>query len=221
MEINRQKGPLWTDENGMQVELKRISVLEKVREKHAGAIGVKALVVEKALKELRQMIEAAIGAIKLELEKEITADLEIKGHTFYNFDRSVKIFRQVSPLIDFDEGKMQTAHAAFTEFVNKRMTDDQAFLKDMILSAFKTTRGKFDTRKINTLLAQRDNIFVSNDIDFQNAIRLVQEARVVREDRVYDQVYCRDPETREYILVNLNIATVVSASQPGGEKEEK
>ena len=207
--ISKQQGSQWTDEKGIQVETRRITKLEKVREAHASKIGAMAIKAEAALLDLKFAINEAILMISEELKKESgTAQLDIRGHTFYNFDKSVKVFRQISPMIDYDEGKMQAASAAFNEFVEKRMGDkpELEFLKGMILSAFQTTRGKFDTRKINTLLQQRDNIFVSNDTDFQNAIRMVVEAKVIREERVYDQVYLKNPESKEYDVVNLNLS---------------
>jgi len=205
-EIKKQTGSTWTDEKGIQVEVKRVTPLEKAKEAHAYKIAIKAVLAEKTLLELKKLIDEAIVAMQKELSKETGTDVALKGHTFYNFDRTIKIFREFSPEVEYDEGMMQAAYALFEEYIQATLFLPQhEMVKNLILSAFKTVRGKFDRQKINSLVQQKDNDSVKDDPKFQNAIDLVQKAKKVVNEKSYDRVFIRD-DKGEYVQLNLNFS---------------
>jgi hypothetical protein len=206
IELKKQTGTQWTDEKGLQVEVKRVTTLEKAKESHAYKIAIKAVAIEKSLTELKVMVDAAISAMQKELSKEAGSEVDLRGHTFYNFDRSIKIFREVAPEVEYDEGMMQAAYTLFEEYINGCLfAPEHELVKSIILSAFKTIRGKFDNRKINSLIQQKENESVKDNEQFQHAIELVLKARKVVNEKSYDRVFLRD-ENGEYIQVNLNFS---------------
>lgn len=208
IEIKKQTGTSWVDENGVMVELKRVTNLEKQREAHAVKIAAKAVVIEKNLKELKELMNNAFSAMQVELSKEAGTEVSIKGHTFYSFDGSLKIFREVSPEIEFDEGMMQAAYTIFQEYINTVLfAPEHAMVRELILSAFKTIRGKFDNRKITTLIQQKDNEAIKDNEQFQKAIQLVQSAKKIVSEKTYDRVFIKN-NTGEYEQVNLNFSGI-------------
>lgn len=208
MEIKKQTGNTWTDQNGFQVEMKRVTPLEKAKEKNAVAIAQKAVLVEKHLMELKTIFDEAFKTMQKELSKETGTDVDLRGHTFYSFDRKIKIFRDVSPEVEYDEGMMQAAYKKFEEYISGCLfAPEHEMVKSLILSAFKTVRGKFDNRKINSLIQQKNNPSVLENEQFQHAIELVLKARKVINEKAYDRVFVQN-ENGEYVQINLNFSSL-------------
>lgn len=206
MEIKKQTGTAWTDHNGLQVEMKRVTPLEKAKEKYAFSLAQKAMTCEKHLLELKSVFDDAFKTMQKELSKETGTDVDLRGHTFYSFDRKIKIFRDVSPEVEYDEGMMQAAYQLFEEYITGCLfAPEHEMVKSLILSAFKTVRGKFDNRKINSLIQQKNNPSVINNAQFQNAIELVVKARKVINEKAYDRVFVQN-ENGEYVQINLNFS---------------
>lgn len=192
-QIQRQKGNIWIDENKMNVEFKRVTPLEKLRDQEAFKVIKLALRGEIILQDIKNaVIHAATKCYKSYLKEQGEKFDGMATHTFYSFNKAFKIVHEVIPDFTYDENKLILAKSQFQEFVDKSLTKDQEPLKDVIMGAFQTTNGKFDYRKIQGVLIYRNEKGLVDNKDFQKAIDTLQSAKVVNGHKAYDRIYIKD-----------------------------
>ncbi len=213
--IKKQGGNQWKDSNGMLVDVKRITLHEKMGEKNAVKTANLALKAEALLVELKTfMRKAAEDGLRAFLKEKGEVFEGMRNYVYYNFDRSVRVVYEVQQEVVFDENQMQLAHDRFKVFVEHNLQENQGFLKDIILSAFKNRKGRFDNKKVNTLLSYRSADGLRDNAEFQAAVATLEEARKVKGVNVYDRVYVL--EGGEYRPIQLQF----SAIEPETETED-
>ena len=130
---------------------------------------------------------------------------EQKGnYTLHNFNRSIKIEVSVSDRISFDDMGIAAAKVKFKEFLSKNVESKDAFVKQMIMEAFETSRGRLDTKRITKLMSYRSKV---KDQLFREAIDMLEGAIRRPDSRTYFRVWERQSEGG-YKVIDLNFSSI-------------
>lgn len=204
--IITQKGKEWIDVKDRPVPTEFIPSYEKLCEKKAVQLANKALSLEKNLYELKLLIEKIQEEVYKEfLKKHNEQDRDFKNHTWYNFDRSIRIERYQNISIVFDDALMMLAKEKFQDYLTKKELPE-AIVK-LITNVFSTSKGKFDPRKVNTLLTFRNDEVLSKDTEFMEAIKILDEAKKEDITRSYDRISIRNDDGK-YVSINLSLSSL-------------
>jgi hypothetical protein len=207
MNITRQKANKeWQDEAGHSIIYKDLKKTEKVNEKNTYDIAIAALKVHKSLKKLRGFIEQKVGECVAVFHKDYKGKrTEFKGnYTLFNFNRSIKIEVSVSNPIKFDDLTITKAKETLKEFLNDGVQAKEHAIKQMILDAFETSRGKLDVDKIMSLKRYSDRI---DDKRWRAAMKLIDQAIRKPYTAIYYKVSVRN-ERGQYEYIKLDLAHV-------------
>ena len=126
------------------------------------------------------------------------------GFTWKNFDGSIKIESSVSESIKFDDLGIIACKEKLELFLNNNLESKDAFIKQMVLDAFETSRGKLDAKKVLSLLTYRSKIKAPL---FQEALNLLEKAIRRPDSKMYFRVFVKD-EAGEYKNIDLNISSI-------------
>ena len=205
--LQKPKDKVWHDETGMAIPVNRLTKSEKLKEKYAGKIIKDAIRLHEQLKKLKAYIVEASRHVLEEVMKETGTDLKegYKGNfTWYNFDRSIKIEINVNTPIEFDDMLIEAAKEKFKEFLNNNITTENAFVKELILDAFETRKGKLDVKRVLNLTRYRDKV---NDPLFSEAVDLINKAIRQRKSKMYIRLFAKDEEGK-YQQIDLNFSSI-------------
>ena len=203
----KTKDQVWQDETGMSIPVSRVNKAERLTERKTAQLVKKALDLNSRLKAFKQDIkkiakEVYNAHLKENGGKEKT---DYKGNfTFYNFDRSVKVEVNVTEPIEFDDITVQLAQEKLQEFLSNNITAQNEFIKELVLDAFKTRRGKLDTKRVLNLTRYVDKV---NDPLFKDAVSLINKSIRKRPSRMYFRVFIKD-DSGKYQNIDLNLSSV-------------
>lgn len=206
-----QKSSIWTDESGIEIPVNRISKAENLRERLSEKVLKAAMKVNEQLYNLKAIISNANDAVMREIAKE-NRHLEKatrwgKGnHTWYNFDRSVKIEVNINEMIRFDEAKISAARELFDNFIDRNVTGTDDIVRQLINSAFSNTKGGLDSKKVLSLLKYRTRI---KDKSFHAALDLIEQSISRPDSKKYYRVWVKNEEG-QYENVDLNFSSISS-----------
>ena len=155
--IQKSSDKMWVDESGVTIPYSRTTKTERLMERSTARILKEAQATSTKLAKCKQLIAqlTAEAYASYMAEKEISKDAKPpKGNfTMYNFDRSIKVEVNVNEPIVFDDLGIVAAKEKFDEFLEKNVTATNDYIKQMILEAFETTRGrKLDTKRVMNLI---------------------------------------------------------------------
>ena len=203
----KTKDQFWKDETGISIPANRTTKSERLKERKAATIYKKAVSLHDKLKELKLLIKEASEAVRKAVYQETGTEpkANAKGNfTWYNFDRSVKIETNISEPIDFDDLMIQAAREKLDEFLNNNITSKNEFVKDLVLDAFKTSRGKLDTKRVLNLTRYKDKV---NEPLFSDAVDLINKAIRRKPTRMYFRVWAKD-DNGKYQNIDLNLSSI-------------
>ena len=157
----KQKGKVWTNADGRNLDTWAINPVLKVEEKHAQKVAALALRAEKALAELNQAIDNAQD----EVFEAKMRDAQIKDYkrmpkpeslTFSAFDKSVVVDIKTTKRLLFDKTMVGVIKTKFEEFFTEFDADDKgnnrvAFLRDMVNSLLYKSGGDLDQTSVNEI----------------------------------------------------------------------
>lgn len=200
------KEQFWNDEAGNKVATSILKTSEKAYEKLTFDVAKNALKVSKQLSKLKQQMavamDKAIEAFKADYSGKKT---EFKGnYTIQNFDGSIRFCISVSNPIKFDDLTIDAARTQLQEFLKDGISAKDDAIKQMILDAFETSRGKLDVKKILSLQRYADRI---PDQRYQDAMQLIQSAIRRPATCTYYQIYVRN-EQGKYDSIPLSLSDV-------------
>ena len=227
--IKRQTGTVWLDKEQKKVDRSRITEAEQLREKFAVNIFNAAIIANNALQKVKDLCKVGAEKCYFEFLKEsgefIGDKLKITTHTYYSFDHCIKIQHEVVAEIAYDENNMFLAKDQFKAFIDGRLTDNQKFIKSLILSAFQNVKGKFDHKKINSLLKFRMDPSVVKDKLFLKACTTLESAKMEVGKNYYDRIFVKNG--KKWDLVNLQFSGIRPTNELGektligGKKESE
>lgn len=198
---------LWKNEAGEGIPYNRTTAFERAAEKftaknvklasrlHDQLADYKNLLANEA-DELFQIFLAENGGSRKSNDK--------GNVTIYNFDRSVKIEVTIDEMITFDDNTIRLAKERLDEFLTKSTGGIDKIIKDIIMSAFETSRGRMDTKKVLALKRHKDRV---KDPLFTEAVELIDKAIRRPEKKKYFRVWVKD-ENGQYKAIDLNFSSI-------------
>ena len=196
----------WTDESGNSIPLKRVTKYERKAEKETHSLAKAALDINARMVAYKEDLIGRCQTLFEEFLKENGKEVEdVKGNaTFYNFDRSIKIEVKVKGLIEFDENTIKLAQDKLDELLTDGLNGADDFIKPVVMDAFKTSRGKLDTKRVLGLRRYADKV---PDIRYKEAMALIDKAIKTRDTKVYYQISILNG-INVYEVVNLNFSNI-------------
>lgn len=189
MTIKKQKPKTtWVDEAGHSIPWTHIKQVEKVNEAFTFFIAQKALKVSAQLKQFKADVIGSVDTMVAAFHDQYEGKKKVfKGnYTLFNFDRSIKIEVHVGTPIKFDDMLIQKAKSVLDDFLKEGISAKHSFIKEMVLSAFETSRGQMDVKKIMALKKYSDRI---TDKRYTEAMRLIDSAIRKPKSETYYQVW--------------------------------
>lgn len=187
---NQSKEKVWKDEQDNSIPSTHIKPHEKVNERVTASIATKAIKTSEALKQLRAHIEKLVDEAFEAFRKSYEGKKEtFKGNiTIFNFDRSIKVEVRVTDAIQFDDMTIRAAKEKLDDFLKDGISAKDAVIKEMVLDAFSTARGKLDVKKILGLKKYADRI---KDDRYEAAMSLIDQAIRRPNSATYFRVWVR------------------------------
>lgn len=205
----QKKNKAWSDESGIEIPANRVSKVEKVKEEQSEKVYKQAVKAEKVLAELFDLIATANETVCHEINAEnklLNKSIKpTKGnHTWYNFDRTLKIECAIQEGIRFDEAKISAARELFDKFIERNVQGTDEIVRQLINSAFANTKGGLDSKKVLSLLKFRSKI---KDKQFLSALDLIQDSISRPNSKRYYRVWVKNEEG-EYKNIDLNFSSL-------------
>ena len=196
----------WVDENGQSIPVKRITKCEKLMEQKSTSLLKGAKSINQHLIGFKKDIKAICEEVEKAslLENGVVKENSKGNLTWYNFDRTIKVERSISEPMKFDELTISAAKAKLDEFLNEAIESKFDFAKDMILTAFETTKGQLDPKKITPLTRYESKV---NHPLFSEACKLIQQALRRPDSKTYYRIWQKD-EDGKYQAVELNFSNI-------------
>ena len=196
------KDKIWIDETGQPIPVARILPLEKQKEKVAFFFAKKAIDISNRLSSFKEEIAKECEAIYTESMKDAKVG---KGNfTFFNFDGSIKIEVQVNEMITFDTILIEKAKQKLMELVGESISEDKEFIKELVMSAFQTSRGQLDTKRVMGLKKHAKRI---KDERYHDAMALIDESVRRPSSKTYFRVWLRAAQG-DYESIDLNFSSI-------------
>jgi len=200
----------WIDETGLQIPAARVSKSEKLREATAEALLKKAQKLNQQLAQFKKEVAQAADAVfeAVMAENGATMKEERKGNfVFYNFDRSIKIEVDAQERIEFDDALIAVAKQHFDDFLNVSAGGVEDMIRELILDAFSSSRGKLDTRKVIGLVRYRQRIPADKYPQFHRAIDAIEKSMTRPSSKRYFRISTKE-EWGTYNLIDLNFSSI-------------
>ena len=200
---------IWKDETGIEIPANRITKSEKMRETVTEKLLKNAEKLNMLLSKFKdEFITAADEVYVTILEENGAKASDRKGNfIFYNFDRSVKVETDVQERIEFDDAMITVAKQHFDEFLTGNTNGIDDMVRELILDAFSSTRGKLDTRKVMGLVKYRSRIPADKYPQFHAAINAIEKGMSRPSSKRYFRVSQRDGEGK-YNAIDLNFSSI-------------
>lgn len=161
----KQKGKVWTNADGRNLDTWAINPVLKVEEKHAQRVAALALRAEKALEELNEAIDKAQD----EVFEAKMKDAQIKDFkrmpkpeslTFSAFDKSILVDIKTTKRLMFDKTMVGVIKTKFEDFFTEFDADDKGnnrvtFLRDMVNSLLYKSGGDLDQTSVNEIRSHK------------------------------------------------------------------
>lgn len=207
LEINAQKSSdkMWKDEKGVEIPFSRTTKSERMMESQSFKILKNALQLNERLNVFKQEIKEICEKVYATYMEEQNNEKATKGNfTWYNFDRSIKIEVSINERIEFDDMAITACKDKLNQFLSDNVESKDAFIKEMVLDAFETSRGKLDAKKVMSLLRYRSKIKATL---FQEALNLLESSIRRPDSKMYFRVWHRN-EAGKYENVELNFSSI-------------
>lgn len=206
--INQQKStaPYWKDEAGREIPFKRISSYERLAERTTAKIAAKGLKLHTELTEFKQSIrDEALSLYKAFCAENNGVIGKGKGSaTFFNFDRSIKFEVVVNEAITFDPNTIELAKVKLDELLSDGLGGAKEWVKELVMDAFQTSRGKLDPKKILGLRRHAERI---NDPRYDEVMKLIDKGIRKPKSKEYFRVWVMG-ENGQYYDLQLNISAI-------------
>lgn len=199
------KDKTWMDEQGLEVPYSRVTPVEKLKEKYAASIVKDAQALNNKLGDFKASIRAMCEEVFNHVMTASERKKATKGNfTWYNFSGSVKIEVSINENIDFDGLLIEKAKQKLLELVGESISKDKAFIKELVLSAFQTSKGKLDTKKILGLKKHASRI---NDKRYHEAMQFIDDSIRRPSSTTYFRVWVKD-DTGKFQNIDLNFSSL-------------
>jgi len=200
------KNKKWITASGLEVPANRVTAYEKKREKVIEQLSAEAEKLSEQLKKFKSKVfDLSKNVLDMKAIEENIDLSERKGNfTLSSFDKNVRIEISIQERIVFADEDLVAAKKILDEFLNSKISASAQVIKNIVMDAFQTTRGRVDTRKVLGLLAYKHRI---DDPQFQQACELLEKAQDREGSKSYARISKKNAKG-EYEYINLNFASV-------------
>lgn len=196
---------IWTDESGREIPIDFISAGTRLKERNAHILLREAVRLSNSLKKYKELMARLSQAVYEKAMEEYKAKANGRGnYTWFNFDRSIKIDVSISDRIDFDDLAIQASKEKLDAFLSENLDSKMEFVKDLVIDAFSTSRGKIDAKKVFQLMKYRSKI--KHQL-FQEAINILEEGIRRPGTKTYFRIWER-MDDGAYKIVDLNFSSI-------------
>jgi len=203
--VQKLKDKAWKDESGAEVPCEYITPSLRLKERNAAIIMREAININKRLSVFKKLAGRLCDDVYRKALEEYKAKPDGKGNfTWFNFDRSIKIEVSISERIDFDDLAIKASKDKLDEFLSENINSKMEFVKDLVIDAFSTSRGKIDAKKVFQLMKYRTKI--SHPL-FQEAINILSDGIRRPGSKTYFRIWMREPDGC-YKLIDLNFSNI-------------
>ena len=203
--IQKAKQKTWVDGTGQEVPIQYIGATAKLKERNAAKLIKKGKQISEQLNAYKKLMVQLSLSIAKQQEKELNIKFNPTGiFICYNFDKSIKIEGKLTSKITFDDLTINACKQKLDEFIKTSIETKSEIMKNMIIDAFTTVRGKTDTKKVMSLLKYKDK---EKNALFQEAMSLLEKSIERMNSKRYWTIYERNEEG-EYKSINLNFSSV-------------
>lgn len=199
----------WIDENGIEIPAKRVTKSEKLKEAKLDYLAKKAARLNKQLGEFKEefasSVDEIIATIMAEngIEKTTT-----KGNIMIpNFDRSIKAEVDINDRIEFDDTMITVAKSHMDDFLTNGTGGVDEMIRELILDAFSTSRGKLDAKKVTGLTKYRTRIDSVKYPSFHKMLDAIEKSIRRPSSKRYFRISLRDSEGK-YKIIDLNFSSI-------------
>jgi len=195
----------WIDESGVGIPYQRITAAERMMEAKSGQLVKRAKRVNEALVKFKEEINTISMEVYATFMKEKAVKTDRKGNfTWYNFDRSIRVEVSINEAIKFDDMTITAAKEKLDAFLTENIDSKLDFLKELIMDAFATSRGKLDTGKVLSLLKYKSKI---KSPLFIEAMSLIEQGIRRPSSKTYYRIAEKDDQG-EYKYIELNFSAI-------------
>jgi len=195
----------WIDESGNKIPYSRTTKTERLMETKSAKLLRDAKSLHDKLSEYKTLFADVCEEVyqKFLAEKELSTDR--KGNfTWYNFNRSIKVEINITERVTFDDLLITSAREKLNQFLTDNIDGKMEFVKELVIDAFKTSKGQLDSKKVMNLLKYRgkikDKLYQSAMQDIENSIRRPSSRR-------YFRISERD-NNGDYKAIDLNFSSI-------------
>lgn len=199
------KDKVWKDESGTQIPFDRVTKGEKLRERLAAKLLKESLIINKKLKEIKEIFADTSKEVFDEFMESAKVEKITKGNfTWYNFDRTIRVEVAISERIEFDDLGINVCKEKLNQYISDNIQSKNELVTNLIKDAFQTRNGKLDTKKVMSLLRYKSRI---NDVLFQEAMNHLEESIRRPDSKSYYRIAVRN-EAGQYDNVDLNFSSL-------------
>jgi len=200
---------VWKDENGVTIPANRVTKTEKLRESKLDQLAKKARKLNAQLVEFKQeFAEAADEIFAATMIENGIAKTTSKGNFLIpNFDRSIKAEVDVNERIEFDDAMITVAKAHMDDFLTNGTGGVDEMIRELILEAFSTSRGKLDAKKVTGLTKYRTRIDAAKYPSFHKMLDAIEKSIRRPSSKRYFRISLRDSEGK-YNAIDLNFSSI-------------
>lgn len=206
MNIQTQlKEKIWLDGQGIGIPHDRVTKTEKLKERYSYKLATDAYGINKKIIDFKELMRGMCHEVFTSVMTEKEMQKATKGNfTWYNFNSTIKIEVSINENIEFDGLLIEKAKQKLLEMVREGISKDKLFLEELIVSAFQTSHGKLDTKKVMGLKKHAKRI---TDARYHDAMKLIDEASKVNGSKTYFRVWVRD-DHGQYQNIDLNFSSI-------------
>ena len=206
--VNTQKSSdkTWIDEGGIQVPYNRTTKSERLQEIQSARLMKKAIDINTKLKDFKEEVGVICKKVYdgFMIANNTTSKNSKGNFTWYNFDRSIKVEVSVNERIEFDDLGIKACKEKLDLFLEANLESKNEFIKQMVLDAFETSRGKLDSKKVMSLLKYKSKIKAPL---FQDAMQLLENSIRRPSSKTYFRIWFKDAEGK-YESIDLNFSSI-------------
>ena len=205
--IQKQKSSdqYWTDEKGIKSPYSRTTKAERLMENQSYQLAKEALKINQDLSKFKNNVKEVCQEVYDTFMAEKNNTAPTKGNfTWFNFDRTIKVEVSINERIEFDDLTIIACKDKLNEFLKENVESKDTIIKEMVLDAFETSRGKLDAKKVMSLLRYRSKIKAPI---FQEALNLLEQAIRRPESKTYFRVSTRN-DAGQYEVIDLNFSSI-------------
>ena len=199
------KDKKWIDESGTEVPVEYITPGLRMKERNASSLLKSAKDLNKRLTVFKKIVIKLSDDVYQKAMEEFKTKANGKGNfTWFNFDRSIKIEVSISERTEFDDLAIEASKSKLDEFLTNNIDSKAEFVKDLVIDAFSTSKGKIDADKVFQLMKYRTKI---KHPLFQEAINILSDGIRRPGSKTYFRIW-QKKDNGSYALVNLNFSNI-------------